>query len=360
MQKTGPNPLSPYKYDVKGTPVDTLEMMLYETVGASATGTEYDKSQTSEIRKNQKDIQSVNQKVKALENSSKNFCTKSEMNSAVQAAVAGKADKSEIPSLTGYCTKEEVDQILTGYYSQEEVNQLLAGYYPQEQVNQLLTAKETEIYNLTKLVGEIGGNVTYNYPNELGTSLTSLMNNSGTVKLTEDATITRFGPGVTAKNNVKINLNGHNITSTSAGSYGAIQARGMQTITIGGNGTIDAAGGICIEANGASCTINLTGSTTNYHNSRSGGELIYCYLGTINISGGVFKNDGENNTYTLNCYDANYKNGTAKIVVTGGKFYNFNPANNAAEGPNTSFVPEGYTVVESMDGENTVYTVKKA
>ena len=231
--------------------------------------------------------------------------------------------------------------------------------YTQEQVDALIKAKETEIYNLTKLVGEIGGNVTYDYPNDLGTSLTSLLNNSGTVKLGEDATITRFGPGVTAKNKVKLNLNNHNLTATAAGSYGAIMGRGTQEITIGGKGTVDAGDGICIEANGAGCTINLTGSTTVYQNDRSGAELIYCYAGTINITNGMFKNNGEDKKYLLNCYDANYAAGTAKIIVSGGKFYDFNPADNSAEGEHTNFLAPGYHVETSTDGDSTVYTVKK-
>ena len=101
-----------------------------------------------------------------------------------------------------------------------------------------------------------------------------------------------------------------------------------------------------------------------YVTDRSGGELIYCYQGTINISNGIFRNDGENKTFTLNCYDANYRNGTAKIVVTGGKFYDFDPGNNTAEGENTSFLADGYVSVQSteeIDGvTHNVYTVKKA
>lgn len=233
--------------------------------------------------------------------------------------------------------------------------------YTQEEVNALLLAKENEIYNLTKIVGDMGGAVTYEYPNEAGKSLTTLLGNNGTVKMTEDATITRFGPGIFAKNNVKLNLNSHNLTSTAAGSYGAIMSRGTQEITIYGKGTIDSGGGICIEANGKDSTINLTGSTTVYQANRPDGELIYCYAGTINITNGTFKNNGS--PYLLNCYDANYQNGTAKIIVTGGKFYDFNPADNRAEGEHTSFVPEGYhvetsTVVEE-EVEHTVYTVKK-
>lgn len=288
---------------------------------------------------------------------------------------------TEIFDPSNYYTKAEVDGFigdLQGAIEAEEARAISAEtdldsaialkadadtVYTQEEVNALLLAKENEIYNLTKIVGDIGGAVTYEYPNEAGKSLTTLLGNNGTVKMTDDATISRFGPGITANNNVKLNLNNHNLTATSAGSYGAIMSRGTQVITIGGKGTIDAGNGICIEGNGADSVINLTGSTTVYQNDRSGGELIYCYAGTINITNGTFKNNGEDKKYLLNCYDANYSAGTAKIIVTGGKFYDFNPGNNTAEGPDTSFLAEGYhteasTVVEE-GVEHTVYTVKK-
>ena len=230
-----------------------------------------------------------------------------------------------------------------------------------------IAGKEAEIYNLTKIVGDLGGAVTYELPGENGKSFNTLMGNNGTVKLVDDVTTGRFGPGITAKNTVKLNLNSHDLTITgltTASAQAAIMARGTQVITIYGKGTVDAGEGICIEGNGADSVINLTGSTSVYRNDRSGGELIYCYAGTINITNGTFRNDGEDKSYMLNCYDANYRNGTAKIVVTGGKFYDFNPADNSAEGEHTSFVPEGYESVASTvveEGvEHTVYTVKKS
>ena len=252
----------------------------------------------------------------------------------VDAALALKADKSEIP--TDFYTKGEIDgketalqtsiEANTAAISAEEARALSAETdlqaaidlkadkettYTQEEVDALLLAKENEIYNLTKIVGDMGGAVTYEYPNEAGKSLTTLLGNNGTVKLGEDATISRFGPGVMASNKVKLNLNNHNLTATSAGDKGAIMARGTQEITIGGKGTVEAGDGVCIEANGASSVINLTGSTTIYHNNRSGAELIYCYDGTINITNGTFRNDGEDKKYLFNCYDANYRAGTA-------------------------------------------------
>jgi hypothetical protein len=189
------------------------------------------------------------------------------------------------------------------------------------------------------------------------------MGNNGTVKLADDVTTGRYGPGITAKNHVTLDLNNHNLTITGVtGSVSAIMARGTQEITIKGKGTIDSGTGINILCNGASAVINLSGSTTVYQTDRPNAELVYCYTGTINISGGTFKNGGS--PYLLNCYDANYRNGTAKIIVTGGKFYDFDPGNNTAEGPNTSFLAEGYVSTASVvieEGlEHTVYTVKKA
>lgn len=236
-------------------------------------------------------------------------------------------------------------------------------------INSQIEEKETEIveanmeiYNLKKIVGSIGGDVTYELPNDLGISFNSLMNNSGTVKLTEDVTTSRFGPGITAKNKVTLNLNNHNLTITGLSSSTAgIQARGTQEITIKGKGIIDTGEGINIMCNGIGAVINLAGSTTIYQTNRAGAELIYCYSGLINISGGTFKNNGS--PYLLNCYDANYKSGTANIIVTGGKFYDFDPGNNPAEGEGTSFLAEGYkstpsTIIEEGI-EHTVYTVSK-
>ena len=238
--------------------------------------------------------------------------------------------------------------------------------YTKEDVDALLLAKENEIYNLTKIVGDIGGAVTYDLPNLAGKSFNTLMNNNGTVKLTDDVTTGRFGPGITAKNKVKLNLNNNDLTITGltiTSVQSGIMARGSQEITIYGKGTIDAGNGICIEANGKDSIINLTGSTTIYENDRSGGELIYCYAGTINITNGTFRNNGNDKKFLLNCYDANRADGTAKIIVTGGKFYDFDPMHNTAEGPDTNFLAEGYhteasTVVEE-GVEHTVYTVKK-
>ena len=62
--------------------------------------------------------------------------------------------------------------------------------------------------------------------------------------------------------------------------------------------------------------------------------------------------NGVQNQYglTINCYDQNYKNGTAKVLITGGTFAHFNPVDNAAEGTGTNFATSGYETVEGTDG----------
>ena len=61
----------------------------------------------------------------------------------------------------------------------------------------------------------------------------------------------------------------------------------------------------------------------------------------------------------LNCKDANFKAGTASIIVKGGEFWDFDPSANP-EGPDTSYVADGYTVISHEEDGHIVYTVKKA
>ena len=241
--------------------------------------------------------------------------------------------------------------------------------YTKDEVDALLAAKDAEIEEmqaaydrLKDMVLDLYYATTYSIPAD-STLDSMLKSKSGEAKLTEDITTGTIAAGVTAKNIVKLNLGGKTVTFTgSTTNNPAMMFKNKQQVNIGGSGTIDAGGRIAVETDGADCVVTLSGTMfgrPTYTTDRSGGELIYCYLGTINITDGIFKNTGEDKKYLLNCYDANYRAGTAKIIVTGGKFYDFNPADNTAEGEHTSFVPAGYHVEESQDGDSTVYTVKK-
>lgn len=89
---------------------------------------------------------------------------------------------------------------------------------------------------------------------------------------------------------------------------------------------------------------------------------MYVEKGTLYVKGGSYSiqqkypDASKANEFVLNCYDGNRKNGTAKIVVTGGTYTNFNPADCQAEGANTNFVSNGYKVVKS-ESDNAIGVV---
>ena len=74
--------------------------------------------------------------------------------------------------------------------------------------------------------------------------------------------------------------------------------------------------------------------------------------GSVNIMDGTFKVEPyeDNYNYTINCIDAAYNSGAAKVTIKGGKFYNFNPMNNAAEGAGTNFLVANYAATLDADG----------
>ena len=79
--------------------------------------------------------------------------------------------------------------------------------------------------------------------------------------------------------------------------------------------------------------------------------MIYTSKGTIIINSGSFTSGTP--AWTLNCKDAAFKDGSAKIIVNGGTFTGFDPCNNAAEGKGTSFVAEGVGVDYDENGSFT-------
>ena len=101
--------------------------------------------------------------------------------------------------------------------------------------------------------------------------------------------------------------------------------------------------------------------TVNGGKYYGGGTIFNVEKGTLIVNDGFFQVapdvDTKDYRYTLNCIDGNYKNGTAKIIVKGGTYVNFDPSNNGAEGSGTNFVADGYKVVSEAHGSDTWYTV---
>ena len=206
---------------------------------------------------------------------------------------------------------------------------------------------------------------------EITSANVSKLTSEGTWTLAEDINKSgRFAPGIFASDNIVWNLNGHDITFTNTQGYANFLLRGSLQLEINGEGTItNNAGdyGFWAAAEGVKVVIN--GGT--YYAAT---HVLYAEKGTIEVNGGEFHlTDGDtadkdangNFKFLLNCKDENYRSGIANIIVKGGKFYDFDPNNCAAEGAGTSFLPEtGYVSVESteiIDGvEHKVYTVQAA
>lgn len=141
---------------------------------------------------------------------------------------------------------------------------------------------------------------------------------------------------------------------SSTANWVGVNVDGGKVVFDGSTGGVKTAANAELYAvvvrNGADLTINggeYIGGTT----------AVSVTEGFLTIKGGYFAAQTDNTAYVINCIDSAFKNGTAQVVIQGGSFLNWNPADNAAEGPGTNFVPLGYKVVESQVDGGTLYTV---
>lgn len=155
---------------------------------------------------------------------------------------------------------------------------------------------------------------------------------------------------------MSVNLNGKTVKNTTdlwenpsvPNSWSLFSVRGTDSkLTLSGDGDVIAKANDCyaIDVQGGGHLVIEGGHYNgNIH-------AVYVTEGVAEIKGGTFevqqkypdaeKADG----FVLNCLDENYKNGTAKIIVTGGTFIGFNPGDCKAEGNGTNFVAPGYASI---------------
>ena len=161
------------------------------------------------------------------------------------------------------------------------------------------------------------------------------------IDLTETVTVPA---GVTAI----LDLNGKNITNTPAGTDTDVIVVAGE-LTINGEGTIEATTGnngyaviseglLIINGGTYKAGVDAEGETNAVIYARGNGEVY--------VNGGTFPNDN-NSGFVLNKKDQDRE--TTVISVAGGEFKNFNPGDNAAEGPGTNFMKDGFTT--AADGE---------
>lgn len=183
--------------------------------------------------------------------------------------------------------------------------------------------------------------------------------------ITLGGSITLTAP-IIIKKKITLDMDGHTFSSTqdiwndatSAWSFISVQANGDLTIT--GNGTFQTNANDCyavdIQDATAKCTIENGTFVGNIH-------AIYVFEGSLFVNGGTYSiqqkytNANQADEFVLNCYDANRRNGSATISVSGGSFINFNPANCQAEGIATNFCADGYTTTSTTNNGKTIYTV---
>ena len=207
------------------------------------------------------------------------------------------------------------------------------------------------------------------YPVANVTELKEALTNGGVVAVTEDIQTNNSEDTAAARIVISqpttLNLEKKIITPNDMGNnnnnFVALYVNADTTINAGKDGGIDTGvnGGYGINVNdGATLTIN-----GGYY--YGGGTAVQVQKGTLIINGGTFACEPYSNptygyNFLINCVDKAYKNGTAKAIIQGGTFINFDPSNCTAEGAGTNFVADGYKVVSQTQTNGDVwYTVVK-
>lgn len=186
-------------------------------------------------------------------------------------------------------------------------------------------------------------------------------NYTGVVKLMNDVEIEDT---VIVTKTITLDMNGKKLFNTKniwehpgngvegPRSWSLVSVRENGDLTITGNGKFDAKEddvyAIDLFNKGTRCTIEDGTFIGNVH-------AVYVQYGMLVVNGGTFSVQQVYSTqkpyeFTLNCLDASFKDGSAQIIVNGGSFYKFDPANNKAEGENTSFT--GCATTKNGDNYN--------
>ena len=228
-------------------------------------------------------------------------------------------------------------------------------------INLVATQKDSEEDSFGKDYDESAG-----YPVASAAEMKEALTNGGIVSVNKDIKtdniVDNEAARITISNPTTLNLDAKIISPDDMGNnninFCALIVDANTTINAGKNGGIDTGtnGGYALNVRKGA---NLTITGGSYY---GGGTAVQVQEGTLTITGGHFAVEAFGEPYgynfLLNCIDSAYKNGTAKIIVTGGTFVNFNPADNAAEGAGTNFVAAGYKVVSAVQANGDVwYTV---
>jgi hypothetical protein len=193
----------------------------------------------------------------------------------------------------------------------------------------------------------------------------ALEGDSSVIKLTADIDVPT---NAVVARKVTLDLNGNKLYNTNdiwddsegVKVWSIISVVENGDLTITGNGEINSKENDCFAVDvrdGGKLVIENGTFVGNCH-------AIYVFKGEATINGGHYSilqtfSASQPYQFVLNLYDANRRDGTATLTVTGGEFEKFDPANCEAEGKGTNFVADGY-VSEIIDGTEDTYRVVKA
>lgn len=187
------------------------------------------------------------------------------------------------------------------------------------------------------------------------------------VKLANDIVVTET---TIVSKSITIDLNGYTIKNTEdiwnedTKSWSLISVRNGGILTLldssdAGTGTLFAKENDCYALDVCNGGTLIIESGTYIGNISS----VYVHTGAAYINGGYYRvqqtiSSANGYEQTINCYDANFKNGKAKVIISGGSFYNFNPTDAAEPADcNQSYLSKNTKMV--YDDATNSYVVTK-
>lgn len=198
-------------------------------------------------------------------------------------------------------------------------------------------------------------------------NLQDALNVGGEVILLADIIITPKGEGtgtelipqMNVAHDTVLNLNGKSIALDSkvaeeslAYTPALMEVTNQATLTINGEGTINAEAG-----NNNSYGVSILGGSVIVNGGNHYGAITAFQVeeGSLIVNDGFFdlaptckEAVPQYAKYMINVIDDSYKDGSATIAVKGGTFVKFDPSANP-EGEGTSYVADGYSVVQDGD-----------
>ncbi len=238
------------------------------------------------------------------------------------------------------------------------VNGMVDITYLDEDIKEKLTHEvQSQLFNIQFVNGV--GRLFTNVANK--TQLLSAITKGGTIVLESD--ITDITDRIEITKDTEIDLNGKTLQGSCGSNISLLWVTGGE-LTIRGKGTVKCTDGYAIYV-GSVALGDKKGKVVIEGGTYSGETtVVHVICGTAEIKSGTFKLNNSMGTYganfLLNCQDTSI--GKASIEVTGGTYYDFNPAeaenNDLGAGKKTTYVKSGYKSVK--DKSQNIWTVIKA